>query len=525
MPILDTRISEVVVYVDRAKITRHGVVAVEPGALVLDISGLPAKLNPDSLRATARGTARARLLGVQAQRQHPLEAPQETVRNLEKALEEIQDQRRALEGRIELSSHNRSALVKLLAETQIFATAIAAGELPVEKGLATLDALQARAGQLDSEIQALLVDKRLLERREQQLVAELEKYRTVPKRVLMNARIELDVFSAGELAVELSYLIPEAGWKPLYDLRFSTVDEKSVVEIAYLGQVIQHSGEDWSEVNLTLSTARPALAGRVPELKPWILHPRPPIIHADVTAPAPMSVRKARPAQAETAHLMAAEVAPVEELVAQVETAGTALVYRIQQPVSIPADGSPQKVTVARIDLEPEIDYVSAPRLIQAVYRRAKIRNQSAYTLLPGVVNLFDNDELLGAARLELVPPQGQLELYLGVEDRLRVEREAKRLEVDKRLIGNRRRVTSGFTVELESHLTIRSKITLQDQLPVAGHEEIKVRLEASDPRPTRHSEMNILEWELELEPAEKRVVRFDFSVEYPQNMDLPGMP
>jgi len=238
-----------------------------------------------------------------------------------------------------------------------------------------------------------------------------------------------------------------------------------------------------------------------------------------------MSVRKARPAQAETAHLMAAEVAPVEELVAQVETAGTALVYRIQQPVSIPADGSPQKVTVARIDLEPEIDYVSAPRLIQAVYRRAKIRNQSAYTLLPGVVNLFDNDELLGAARLELVPPQGQLELYLGVEDRLRVEREVKRLEVDKRLIGNRRRVTSGFTVELESHLTIRSKITLQDQLPVAGHEEIKVRLEASDPRPTRHSEMNILEWELELEPAEKRVVRFDFSVEYPQNMDLPGMP
>ena len=523
MPSLDMRISEVVVYVDRAKITRRGVIAVEPGALVLDIPGLPGKLNPDSLRAAAHGTARARLLGVQAQRQHPLEAPQETVRNLEKALEEIKDQQRVLEDRIELSSHNRSALVKLLAETQTFATAIASGELPVEKSLATLDALQARAGQLDSEIQALLVDKRLLERREQQLVTELEKYRTVPKRVLLNARIDLEVLSAGELAIELSYILPEASWKPLYDLRFSTLNEKSVVEIAYLGQVIQHSGEDWSEVNLTLSTARPALAGRVPELKPWILHPRPPLVHADM--PAPMSVRKARPAQVEEENLMAAKAAPVEELVAQVETAGTALVYRIQQTVSIPADGSPQKVIVANIDLEPEIDYVSAPRLVQAVYRRAKIRNESAYTLLPGVINLFDNDEFLGATRLELVPPQGHLELYLGVEDRLGVGREAKRLEVDKRLIGNRRKVTSGFTVELENHLTYRSKITLQDQLPVAGHEEIKVRLEASDPRPTRQSEMNILDWELELEPGEKRVVRFDYSVEYPQNMDLPGIP
>ena len=528
MPTLDTRISEVVVYVDRARITRLGALSVDPGPVVLEVLGLPGKLIPKLLRATAHGTARASLLGVQAQRQHPLEAPQEQVRTLEKALEDLQDQRRVLEGRIELLGQNRLALVKLLGETQTYATALAAGELSVEKSLDTLDFMRTRAERLDAELQSLQVEKRGLERREQQLVAELEQYRSVPRRSLMSAMIELDVTSAGELNIALSYIVPEAGWQPLYDLRFATVADKPALEIGYLGQVIQRSGEDWSEVNLTLSTARPSLAGRSPELKPWILQPRRPIVlaeHADIQ-PAPAApLRKALRAKEASLSLMAAEVAPVEDVVAQVETAGTTVVYRIPQPVSIPADGSPHKVTVARLALQPEMDYLSVPRLVSAVYRRAKIRNESAFTLLPGSINLFDHDEFLGATRLELVAPQGEIELFLGVEDRLRVEREAKRLEVDKRLIGSRRKVVSGFTIELENLLSTPAKVTLQDQLPVAGHEDIKVRLEASDPRPTRQSEMNILDWELALEPGEKRVVRFDYSVEYPQTMDLPGMP
>ena len=107
MPSLDTRINDVVVYVDRARISRLGELSVEPGSVVLEVFDLPGKLNPESLRATARGTARARLLGVQAQRQHPLEAPQEAVRALERSLEEVQDQRRVLEGRIELADQDQ----------------------------------------------------------------------------------------------------------------------------------------------------------------------------------------------------------------------------------------------------------------------------------------------------------------------------------------------------------------------------------------------------------------------------------
>jgi uncharacterized protein (TIGR02231 family) len=210
---------------------------------------------------------------------------------------------------------------------------------------------------------------------------------------------------------------------------------------------------------------------------------------------------------------------------AGVESAGAVVNYRIPGVVTLPADGEPHKVTVTRFRLEPVLDYVTAPRLVAAVYRRAKLNNDSPYTLLPGAANLFAGDESIGSTRLELVAPQGEIELYLGVDDRVKVERELKRREVDKRLIGNRRRVQYAYEIALENLLPVEARVTLHDQIPVARHEEIKVRLEFSDPKPAAQSELNLLDWELVLAPKSKRVVRYEFTVELPQGMEVGGLP
>jgi uncharacterized protein (TIGR02231 family) len=180
---------------------------------------------------------------------------------------------------------------------------------------------------------------------------------------------------------------------------------------------------------------------------------------------------------------------------------------------------------VARYALQPQLDYVSAPALVQAVYRRAIAANESPYTLLPGKVNLFAAGEFIGSTRLELTPPNGEIELFLGVDDRLKVERDLKRREVDKTIIGGKRRIRYGYEICLENLLDVQAKITLHDRFPAARHEEIKVRLESCEPKPTRQSELNLLEWEFELAANEKKTVRFDFTVEHPQTMEIRGLP
>jgi uncharacterized protein (TIGR02231 family) len=113
----------------------------------------------------------------------------------------------------------------------------------------------------------------------------------------------------------------------------------------------------------------------------------------------------------------------------------------------------------------------------------------------------------------------------LGVDDRVRVERQLKRREVDKRLISGKRRIRYGYEMVVENLRSLPVKVTLHDQLPLARHEEIKVRLESAEPRPVEQSELNLLDWELHLAPKEQRSLRFDFSVEYPADMDVLGLP
>jgi uncharacterized protein (TIGR02231 family) len=245
---------------------------------------------------------------------------------------------------------------------------------------------------------------------------------------------------------------------------------------------------------------------------------------AKMAAPAPAAAAEDAVAFAAMPVLERAEV-EAEVVMATVETSGTAVTYQVPGSTTVPADGAPHKVAVATFELAPELDYVAAPKLVEAAYRRAKVANDSAYTLLPGSANLFDGDEFIGTTELELTAPNGELELYLGTDDRVRVERELKRREVDKKLLGDRRRLRYGYEITLENLLTNEAKITLHDQIPVPRHEDIKVKLEFVEPKPAEQTELNLLEWTLALEPGGKQAVRFDFTVEHPREMRLVGLP
>jgi len=228
---------------------------------------------------------------------------------------------------------------------------------------------------------------------------------------------------------------------------------------------------------------------------------------------------------AEADFAMLAPGVSLEEATAEVESSGAAVTYKVPGKVTLPPDGEPHKVTVARFNLSPRLDYVSAPKLVLAVYRRARAVNASSYLFLPGDANLFVGQEFIGATRLKLTAPEGEIELTLGVDDRVRVVRELKRREVDKRLIGSRRALHYAYEMTLENLLPGAIKLVLHDQLPVGRHEEIKIRLDSADPKPSSQSELNLLKWEMNLGGKEKRLVRFDFTVEYPQGMEVLGLP
>lgn len=519
---LTSTITAVAVYNDRARVARIGTVTLEPGKHRLKLPELPQALDPASVRAAARG-APARLLGVDVGREFYVETPEKRVRQLEREIEERRDEMEALDAQITLLKEERASVQGLMEATDTFARGLAFGKISPEGHLELLGRLAERAEEVDRSLSDVSIQRRDLERVVRKLEQELAQLRGSRGRQRHTATVEVDVLEAGELTVELTYVVANAAWTPLYDLRL--VDDQ--LEVSYLAQVTQRTGEDWDDVTLTLSTARPALAETVPELDPWYVQP-----FAPKPPPAPQVAlasarRSMKMDEAEFAVGAVPDAAPPVEAAlatAQVETSGTSVTYRVPDIVSVPTDGTAQKVHVAVVELPPEIDYVAAPKLVEAAYRRAKVANDSDYTFLPGRANLFDGDEFIGTTELELTAPQGEFELYLGVDDRIKVERELKRRDVDKRLIGNQRRYQYAYEIAVENRRAGEIALTLHDQVPVSRHESIKVRLESAQPKPDEETELGLLRWELTLPPGEKKTVRFDFLVEHPRDMRVMGL-
>ncbi len=531
MTTLDTVIAEVVVFADRARVIRRGSLALETGVHSIEVANLPLVLQPDSVRAAGGGTARAALLGVEVRHMFFSETPVAEVQALEHQIEALTTQDKALADQAEAATV-RAGFARGLSDkaTEQLARGLAFGRAEIDRGAVLIDFVQQQLSQAQSTLRDLAIQRQTLQRQLTKLNNDLQSKRSAQPRERYSAFIEVEVTQPGELNIELTYMVAQARWAALYDLRFEETAEP-VVQVGYLGQVTQSTGEDWLNVALTLSTARPALVTVKPELTPWYVQEVPPPPMMQRSRGGPMVAAAPMPAPAPQAMFDAGafpEAEPYQTLAvptATVESSGATVTFKLAQVVSVPSDNSPHKVNIAAISLTPKLDYLSVPKLAEAVYRRATLTNRSEYLLLPGQANLFVDGDFVGTLTLERVAPNEEFDLALGVDERVVVTRELKAREVDKKIIGDRRRIRVAYEIEVRNLRDRAIDLEVRDQLPVSRHEQIKVKLEAADPKPIEQTELNELIWKLSPAANAKQLCRFDFTIEHPASMQVMGLP
>lgn len=520
MTTLKTDITAVTVFPNRARVTRDGMLHLARGEHMLVLAELPASLDKDSVRASGKG-ANAKILGVEVATEFVARPPETSIAELQRALEVLQDADKSL-GDDDTTQVARIEFLKSLREAsgQSLAKGIAFGK-------ATLENVESLAAYLDRELDAANTRRREIaqKRREQKreieaAQARLNQAQTVEQKERREIRVTVEATAETDLQMEVTYAVAGASWTPLYDVRLN----ETKVELTYLASVSQQTGEDWNAVELALSTARPAVSAEIPELDPWYVdgyRPAPMMASATARGSAAGGMFQAAPAPQSAVF----DAAPLMEVAqASVESSGAAVTYRVARPMTIPSDGAPHKTTVTTLDLTAQLDYVTAPKIAEEAYLRAKIKNESPFILLLGSANIFHGADFVGATELETVAPNEEFEAHLGVDDRVKIERELIEHTVDKTLIGNTRRLFFGYKITLTNLLATPAKITALDQLPVSRDEEIKVKLRDTSPKPAEQSDLNVLKWELELKPQEKREITFAFAVEHPRAMRLRGI-
>ncbi len=520
---LTAPIVAVTVYPDRARITRRGTLKLGAGEHTLTLADLPTTLIEDSVRASGSG-AGVKILGVDVVSKFVTQPPEARIAELIRQLETLQAGDQALSDQ----DKTREAQFAFLATlSEAAGRALAKG---IAFGNASVARAQEFAGYVAQERDALNTQRRAIaqQRRDQKraieaMQAQLQQLQQGEQNERREICVNVEASADTQFELEVQYAAHGATWEPLYDLRLTDAQ----IALTYLANVRQQTGEDWNAVELTLSTARPAEFTEIPELDPWYvdaLRPPPPMpqrvyapsMAAGAPAPAPMMARLDR--------AMPEAEPPAGMLEATVEATGAAVTYRVARPATIPADNSPRKTQVTTLELAAQLDYVTAPKLAEEAYQRAKIKNASPFVLLAGKANIFHGADFVGATQIETVAANAEFETQLGADDRIKVERKLTERTVDKTLIGNTRRMAFAYKITLTNLLATPAKIVLLDQLPVARNEEIKVKLREALPKSTEQSDLNILKWELECKPQEKREVTFEFTLEHPRDMRLTGL-
>jgi len=536
-------IKDVTVYADRALITRVGSIQLAAGAHELRVNDLPSFLR-ESLRASGQGPQGTRILDVDISTSFYSGPPESELLALQTACDLLQQRVDIIRARQEALSDRRQWLRALGEHSREFAKGLASGQMKPQEcadffSFTANQALENAEAEQDLGIQLKQVREELAAK--QRELASKQGY-DLPDRLTAVVAVEMPI--EGELTLEVSYLVTQASWRPQYDVRVSMDEDgnRGKVELTYIGQVCQSTGEDWKQVSLALSTARPSQASRLPELQPIYINPDShPYI---VAASAPLRKMATRlPAMSSPGSIpdalkdmawggQASALEPPSPVQAEIATAtteqsGTAYVFKIARSVDIPSDNLPHKTTVARDDLPCEFDYVSAPTLDPAAHLRARITNTTERVLLPGSSSIFLSGEYVGTTQIKMTAPREQFKLFLGIDDAIKVKRERIERTVEKGALlqSDLRRTTYAYRITLHNYATFPRTIVLRDRIPVSQHERLKIKMQSMQPQPAERTKLELLTWRFTLPADGEYKLEYRFMLEHPQDMQVGELP
>jgi len=554
-------VTEVTLYRGQAQVTRTVTVKGDAGPVEVVVGPLPANIQGDSL--FAEGDERVQVRAVRHRTQAVGEEPREEIRKLDEEMQDIQRRVREIDQVQELINKNLRSLDRmdaLLGPAGITEAKEGKLELSAEAiTQLTTYTFDKRTELLNKRLEAEEVKRELNERLEllQRKRGELTRGNVQYEH---HAVLFLDKQAAGDATIRLSYLVNGCGWSPAYNIRGAIGGEE--VGIEYNALIQQMSGEDWTDVKLTLSTATPALSAAAPGLAAFhvSLVPGGPQVGQDFDSSRDLYNRnkqlKGELAQrqqrivgwagnldnnwrmnvaANDLQLLEQYCTPAElerlKLGLPEPDEAVSLSYTLATPISLASRRDQQIVRIMRTAMPAETYYVAAPVLSEFVYREAEVRNDSDTDLLGGAVSVFLDGRFVGRTEIPTVARGQTFVVGLGSDPQLRAHRQL--VDRTESTQGGNSVVEFQYRLSVENFKDQPATVRLKDRLPYARNgadlgvtlntletplsdDKLYVRLE----RPK-----NILRWDIEV-PAgasgeDAAVVEFGYRVAHDRNLAM----
>ncbi len=504
-------VERVVVFADRAEVTRKEVAKCVGGSAAVEFDGLPDAIDERTLRGEADGDAV--FVGVSTKTTELVESLDAQVKKLQDEIQLLDDQIGVLE-KAQIDDDERfntwasygGWFVTLISE-DLRQPKPDIGRWDTLLSTMTTEALTASNARVARD-----AERRNLERKRERLQNRLARLSPSAAPANITALVAVRCGSSTSPTVRLSYVVPGANWHPEYDLRFTgpakakTGAGKAVLTVA--GVVTQSSGEDWNDVEIWLSTAKPRLGGEAPLPNPIYVYGQ-----EETKQKTLVQAQEDRAADLQTGASGGKAAAS-----ADLDDGGKAFVLKLPKRVTVKADGRPYWFPVDDTGANATSALVAFPALSPQVFQTVSLVNPAAYPLIEGTVHVFRGATFVGDEQLPYKAPGEAIELSLGLDEEVALER--KDLLQQKReagLFSGSQTLAQAWRTILHNRSDQDVVVEIREQIPVSKSADIKVELK-SDETTAGYSLDKVrghLKWQVAMKKGanEKRDVSFVIAV------------
>ena len=389
--------------------------------------------------------------------------------------------------------------------------------------------LQRRKAAIDKETNRLTI--RLEELQNLQSGAEDQPQEDIQPahQVIINLYAEAPV----QADLRFNYLVQNASWIPLYDLKAES--GKSEIELSYFASITQSSGIDWKNVKLTLSTSHAYEKNIKPELSIWYLSfvqyfqqklKVNALSNANVPLQKPQVVHESAREDLNTDNEGGAAVPDAPTLDEYVEVRENLIrtEYEINMNIGINSDGRSHKVMVNKKQIPMKLHFAAVPKLSPDAYLMASVTGWEDLNLIPGKARVHFDGMYSGELLLNASGVNDTLQLNLGRDRSIGLTRKKIKEKSKVKVIEQEVIETRSIELIVRNSKNIPVRIDVQDQIPVSqAPDVIKVKLLDED-KGELDELSGILNWKLKLGAKETKKIVFTYEIRYPKGKIIQGL-
>lgn len=442
------------------------------------------------------------------------EAARADVERLEADLREAQADVRAIKLEVQ-AAQARVAFLERLGRGEAVA-GMNTTDLRDLVGMIGEESLSAMRAAHEAERRAGAADRALGDLRKELEAARAALRALVPEkeaRAMLAVAVSSDEATQG--TVRVSYTIREAGWTPVYDLHLAR--ESGDLRIERGAFVRQSTGENWTDVAMTLSTVRPSEQVAPSEVFPWLRR----VFDPEAVRPKPL-MRSEADGMAEMA---APQAEPMAVKTAQANFDGLAVTYDYPGDVSVATGADRVRLALGTLETQAQVEARAVPLHDPSAFLMARVENDMGELILPtGEAMFYLDGRFIGKQFLEMIPAGGEADLSFGPIEGLRLTRTVLgREEGERGVITRSSDLTEAVKIEVENLTGQAWPLRLIDRVPHSEQEELEVEWNAT-PRASEvdvDGQRGVLAWSFDIGAGESREIGLEYDLQWPEGKVL----